>query len=132
MRIVFHLLPGEDLDAAQARLLPPWILLDVAFVVGPPLGGEKASPIDHPVFNALVAEVGALYPETLTGPYFLPWSATDSRFFREAGIPSYGFSPFLIYSTDTFRVDGVNERLSLPGYMSGFELYRNAVRRIVD
>ena len=33
---------------------------------------------------------------------------------------------------DTFRVDGRNERLSLPGYMTGFELYLHAVRRIAS
>ena len=65
------------------------------------------------------------------GPYFLPWTATDSRFFRSAGVPSYGFSPFLIMNTDTLQVDQANERMSLPGYVDGVTLYREVVRRLV-
>ncbi|MDH3255644.1 MAG: M20/M25/M40 family metallo-hydrolase [Acidobacteriota bacterium] len=131
MKVIFHLLPGQSLERARSRLLPPWILQDVAFVLGDPLGADSGSPIDTPVFTALVGAVRETYPQATVGPYFLPWSATDSRFFRQAGIPSYGFSPFIIFSTDTFRVDGRNERISLPGYMTGFELYRQAVFRIV-
>ena len=87
--------------------------------------------IDDPrAIDALSAAVHSVYPEAPVGPHFLSWSATDSRFFRDHDILSYGFSPFLIFSTDTFRVDGPNERMSLPGYMSGFEIYRNAVFRI--
>jgi acetylornithine deacetylase/succinyl-diaminopimelate desuccinylase-like protein len=130
MKVIFHLLPGDDLEAARERLLPPWILHDIPFTLAPALGTANASPVDHPAFSALLETIRGAYPETLAGPYLLPWSATDSRFFRAAGIPSYGFSPFLIFSTDTFRVDGTNERMSLPGYMSGFDLYLDAVRRI--
>jgi acetylornithine deacetylase/succinyl-diaminopimelate desuccinylase-like protein len=131
MRIVLHLLPGQELEPTLARLLPPWLLHGSTFTLGEPLGAISASPTDHPVFEALTDAVRRAYPDTRVGPYFLSWSATDSRFFRENGIPSYGFSPFLIFSTDTLRVDGPNERISLPGYMSGFELYRDAVREIV-
>jgi len=74
--------------------------------------------------------VRSVYAEAPVGTYFLPWSATDSRFFRQEGIDSYGFSPFVIFSTDTFRVDGPNERMSLPGYVSGFEIYRQGVANI--
>jgi acetylornithine deacetylase/succinyl-diaminopimelate desuccinylase-like protein len=132
MKIMFHLLPGEKLEETRARLLPPWLLLDLPFTLGPVLGSDRGSPVEHPVFENLVAEVRRAYPKATVGPYLLPWSATDSRYFRQAGIPSYGFSPFVIFSTDTFRVDGVNERISLPGYLSGFDLYREAVRRIVN
>ena len=132
MKVLFHLLPGQSLEEARYRLLPEWLLGGVSFTLGPALGANGGSPVDHSVFTDLVAEVGIAYPDTLVGPYFLPWSATDSRFFRRSGIPAYGFSPFLVFSTDTFRVDGRNERLSLPGYMTGFELYLHAVRRIAS
>jgi acetylornithine deacetylase/succinyl-diaminopimelate desuccinylase-like protein len=130
MKVLFHLLPGQSLEETRDRLLPDWLLRGVSFTLGPALGADRASPLEHSVFTDLVEEVRIAYPDTLVGPYFLPWSATDSRFFRQSGIPSYGFSPFLIFSTDTFRVDGRNERLSLPGYMTGFQLYLDAVRRI--
>jgi acetylornithine deacetylase/succinyl-diaminopimelate desuccinylase-like protein len=131
MKVFFHLLPGQSLEEARQRLLPDWLVRDAAFTLGPPLGADGASPIDHPVFRHLLEAVREAYPNARVGPYLLPWSATDSRFFRQAGIASYGFSPFVIFSTETFRVDGTNERLSVPGYMEGFELYLDAVLRIV-
>ena len=71
-------------------------------------------------------------PGARVGPHLLPWTATDSRFFRQAGVPSYGFSPFLIFATDTYRVDTVNERIALPGYVDGVRIYRDVVRRLVN
>ena len=72
------------------------------------------------------------HPGVAVGPYFLPWTATDSRYFRTAGIPSYGFSPFLISVTDTLQIGEPNERMQLPGFVAGVKLYRETVRRLVD
>ncbi len=58
----------------------------------------------------------AAHPEAPVGPYFLPWAATDARFFRGAGLPAYGYSPFVIPVTDTLHVGGANERMALSGY----------------
>ncbi len=130
MRIFYHLLPGSDLEEVRRRLLPEWITRSVGLTEGPALGAGHGSPLDHPAYEALVATVAESYPEAHVGPYFVSWSATDSRFFRAAGIPSYGFSPFIIFSTDTFRVDAANERIGLPGFVRGVELYRQVVRRL--
>ena len=130
MQIFLHLLPDTDFDEALTRILPDWLTHGTAVHVGPPLGTADASSLDHPAFAALSEAVRKAYPETPVGPYFLPWSATDSRFFRAAGVASFGFSPFLIYSTDTFRVDSANERIELPGFIRGMELYEDAVRRL--
>ncbi len=123
MRIVIHLLQGSDAQKTQERLLPDWLLHGVATTVGPALGANGGSPIDDPAFEVILDTIRAHYPDTLVGPHFIPWSATDSRFFREAGIASYGFSPFKIFSTDTYKVDAVDERISLPGFLTGLELY---------
>ena len=72
------------------------------------------------------------HPGAVIGPHFLPWTATDSRFVRAAGIPAYGFSPFLIYTGETGRIGQVDERLSLPAFVDGVETYRRAVRRLVE
>ncbi|MCP4202101.1 MAG: M20/M25/M40 family metallo-hydrolase [bacterium] len=130
MKVMLHLLPGQDLDDARKELLPEWLSHGLTFQIAEPLGARHGSPPDHPALAALAEAVESVYPDTAVGPYFLPWSATDSRFFRQLGIPSYGFSPFVVFSTDTFRVDGPNERMSLPGYVSGLEIYRRAVEGI--
>ncbi|MCH7665694.1 MAG: M20/M25/M40 family metallo-hydrolase [Acidobacteria bacterium] len=130
LKVVVHLLPGQSLADALKTLVPEWLSHGIPFQIAEPLGADHGSPPDHPVLQALGEAVRSVYAEAPVGTYFLPWSATDSRFFRQEGIDSYGFSPFVVFSTDTFRVDGPNERMSLPGYMSGFEIYRRAVANI--
>jgi acetylornithine deacetylase/succinyl-diaminopimelate desuccinylase-like protein len=132
VRILLHLLPGSDVESLRARLLPDWMLHGLAVTEQPPLGTNEGSPIDDPAFLTVLETVREFYPDTLVGPHFLAWSATDSRFFREAGITSYGFSPFLIFSTDTYRVDAVDERISLPGFMSGLDLYVETIKRLAS
>ena len=82
--------------------------------------------------KVLIDSVLEVYPQATVGPYFLPWSATDARFFRLANIPSYGFSPFLIFATDTFRRDTLNERIDIQGFVRGVDLYQRAIRKLAD
>jgi acetylornithine deacetylase/succinyl-diaminopimelate desuccinylase-like protein len=131
MKLVLRLLPGVELDSALPELLPDWATHGLTVTVLPARGTAHGSPLDHPAYTGLVEAIEEVYPDATVGPYFLPWNATDSRFFREAGIPSYGFSPFLIFTTDTFRVDATNERIGLPGFVDGVALYVEAVERLV-
>ena len=130
MPLKLHLLPGSDVAAARARLLPGWMTFGLQVVVRDEQGAGHGSPLDHPLFEATQRVLQRRYPGVETGPLFLPWTATDARFLRAAGIPAYGFSPFLILTPDTMHVDGVNERIALPGYVSGVALYRELVREI--
>jgi acetylornithine deacetylase/succinyl-diaminopimelate desuccinylase-like protein len=49
---------------------------------------------------------------------------TDSHYFRERGVASYGFVPFVLREEDERTVHGVNERISI-------ENLRDGVRRLV-
>jgi acetylornithine deacetylase/succinyl-diaminopimelate desuccinylase-like protein len=131
MLIKLHLLPGQELAAVQDELLPRWILWGLSVTVDETPSARHGSPLDHPAYREILATLERRYPGAPAGPWFLPWSATDSRFFRLAGIPSYGFSPFLIMNTDTLQVDNANERFALPGFVDGVSLYRDLVRRLV-
>ncbi|MEE8137539.1 MAG: M20/M25/M40 family metallo-hydrolase [Thermoanaerobaculia bacterium] len=131
LRLIFHLLPGADFEQVRARLLPEWMTHGLSLSFEAPLGTAQASPLEHPVFRTLQSALEEAHPSARVGPYFLPWSATDSRFFRAAGIPSYGFSPFLIFATDTYRADTSNERIGLPGFVEGVRLYGEVLRRLV-
>lgn len=132
LRFFLYLFPDSDLKEVRQRLMPDWAVHGASLAIDEPLGTGKGSPLDHPAFETMVETVDEYYPGTRVGPHFLAWSATDSRFFREAGIPSYGFSPFPIFATDTFRHDSANERLGLPGYVMGTEIYRDLVNRLVN
>jgi len=131
LRLIVHLLPGSDFLEVRSRLLPDWITHGVTLTQQPPLGSDTGSPVDHPAFQTLAEVLTDRFPDTAVGPYFLVWSATDARFFRQAGIAAFGFSPFLIFTTDTLRKDTLNERLGLTGFVGGVELYKEAVRRLV-
>ncbi|MES1241979.1 MAG: M20/M25/M40 family metallo-hydrolase [Acidobacteriota bacterium] len=129
--IKLHLLPDADLKKEFPKLVPPALLQDLSWTIDAPPAVDHGSPVDHPAFQAIAAILKERYPDVPNGPYFLPWTATDSRFFRAAGVPSYGFTPFLIMNTDTLQVDKANERFALPGFVEGIEVYRDLVRRLV-
>ena len=132
MRIILHLLPGSDFQRTKEQLLSTWATHGVSVTIAPPGGANHGSPVDHPAFHILQRAVQEAYPEAVVGPYFLAWSATDARFFRQMPVPTYGFSPFLIFSTDTFRRDSFNERIDVKGYVEGVEFYKNIIRRLAS
>jgi len=127
-----HLLPGADADRVFAELLPPWLThgLDVRF--DEPLGAAGGSSTTSADFRILEESLAAAHAGTPVGPYFLSWSATDARFFRQRGVASYGFSPFLVFSIESYRADTRNERINLPGFVAGVEVYVETVRRLAD
>lgn len=129
--VKLHLLPGQEIAPVREELVPSWMTHGLSVTLDEPPSARRGSPLDHPVYREIIEVVNGRYPEAPTGPWFLPWTATDSRFFRFAGVPSYGFSPFLIMNTDTLQVDRANERFALPGFVDGVALYRDLVRRLV-
>jgi acetylornithine deacetylase/succinyl-diaminopimelate desuccinylase-like protein len=125
---VLQLLPGTDPAEAERRLLPGWMTHGLARAERSTSSvGIRGSPLDHPAYLGVVECVGGPHPDAVVGPYLLTNTATDARFFRAAGIAAYGFSPFLIFTTDTFQVGDANERMVLPAYVDGVELYRAVV-----
>jgi acetylornithine deacetylase/succinyl-diaminopimelate desuccinylase-like protein len=128
--VKLHLLPGVELASVRDQLLPPWMTHGLGVRWSELPAALHGSPIDHPVMQAANAEIERRYPDAVAGPMFLSWTATDARFFRRAGIPAYGFSPFLIMNTDTLQVDAANERMALPGFVDGVGLYLDVVSRL--
>ena len=127
------LLPGADVDGALAELLPPWRLHGLTYTVYDEGGAAHGSPVDHPVMTTIAGVIGEHYPGVPVGPLFLPWTATDSRFVRARGIPAYGFSPFMVLTPEVLRlVQGraVSERIALPGFVEGVEIYREVLDRL--
>lgn len=129
LQLAVHVLPGDDASAAVEQLVPHGLLGPVAVqvTVDPP---SRISSTGHPVYRILVEALDRKYPSVPKGPVFLPATATDSRFVRPRGIQSYGFSPFLIFAADTFTMSAANERVGLPGYVAGVQIYDEVVSRI--
>lgn len=116
-RIDVRLLPDTDAIAFLKnvrRLLGPGFAVKV-LVTSPP---SPPSPAAGRLYQAMER---ALKPEGPVVPTFVA-GFTDSRFFRERGIPAYGLSPFLLGPEDTQGIHGTNERIPLR------ELDRGVVR----
>jgi acetylornithine deacetylase/succinyl-diaminopimelate desuccinylase-like protein len=116
-----RLLPGEDperfvrtiKDAIADPLVSVEVLLNFP---------SSSSPTDTALYRSvsqLARREGLLVmPAVLTG-------FTDSHYFREKGIASYGFVPFALTDEDGSREHGIDERLSTANLRGG-------IRRLIE
>jgi acetylornithine deacetylase/succinyl-diaminopimelate desuccinylase-like protein len=129
--MLVHLLPGERLDGELLeRLLPGAFTHDVRLHVQPPRDTAEGSPLDHPVPVEIDRLLAGRFDTAAVGPYLLSTYANDGGFFRAVGVPSYGFTPFLTLSGDAASMMGPAERMTLPAYVVGVEIYRELVARL--
>lgn len=129
--LALWVLPGRTFEEASAELIGNR-LQGFDYEVDHWYEKAVASPLDHPLFTTLDGFMKERHPETPHGPLFIPWAASESRHFRLAGIPSYGFTPFWILSGDASSMKGANEKLPLPAFVNGVELYQDLVERLVE
>ena len=69
------------------------------------------------------------YPGAITAP-FLMLGATDSRFFREKGIISYGFCPAVVPMDHMKSVHGIDEKIAVESMVKGTAVYVDIIRRL--
>jgi acetylornithine deacetylase/succinyl-diaminopimelate desuccinylase-like protein len=112
-------------------MLPEWMTMGMKIVRLADDGPPPSSPIDHEILETIQHVLEARYGPVPNGPYFQAHSTNDARLFRSHGIPSYGFSPFLVLSTDTIGIGANNESIALPGYLGGVELYIELLRSLL-
>lgn len=118
-----RLLPDQDPDAFVAELTA--IINDPKIEIIRILGFTPAvSSRDTPLFEAIdhavtmTFEDAVLIPSVATG-------FTDSHFFRDKGIVSYGFAPFLYLPGEMTGVHGNNERISIENLQRGTKILRD-------
>lgn len=87
------------------------------------------SPVDTELFRIMRQVVQQINPDSDVLPY-LSTLATDSRYFRQKGITSYGFIPVLISEAELQRMHGVDERLSLTNLEMGTRILYQVIREI--
>lgn len=131
MKTVAHLLPGRELEPLLARGLPDWLAHGVTRTPAVLRGADHGSPLDHADFAALRRAIERQHPGVPVGPYFLPVAHTDARFFREAGLRTYGIAPFALMPTETTGIGGPNERMQLPAYLAGLPLVDSIVEDLL-
>jgi acetylornithine deacetylase/succinyl-diaminopimelate desuccinylase-like protein len=55
---------------------------------------------------------------------------TDSHFFRDRGIASYGYSPFVLVNSERRGVHGNNERISVENMEQGTRIMIDLLRTL--
>ncbi|MFK7914852.1 MAG: M20/M25/M40 family metallo-hydrolase [Pseudomonadales bacterium] len=122
-----RLLPDQDQAAFREQIdtvvNDPNIRFEQILAFSP-----AVTPAQGPLFEAITAVVNkhhrraAIVPSVSTG-------FTDSHFFRDQGIASYGFSGFLVPPEDFAGVHGNDERIAVDTLVNGTELLIDLVRR---
>lgn len=120
-----RLLPGSTIDrwVEQIRniISDPSIRVEVILNF-PPATSSTNTPLFASIENAVhQLDASAGIVQTVDAGF------TDSHFFRDKGIVSYGFEPFADTIEDDERVHGDNERIPLQNYKDGLHLYWNIV-----
>ncbi|HUO86290.1 MAG TPA: M20/M25/M40 family metallo-hydrolase [Thermoanaerobaculia bacterium] len=113
-----RLLPDTDADrflAGVRRALGDEAAVEVEVLLAAP--PAPPSPVDHRAYRA-AAEV--LADEAPVVPAFIA-GFTDSRWFRERGIPTYGVSPFALDGTVLSGIHGSDERIPVAELERGIE-----------
>ncbi|HUO86292.1 MAG TPA: M20/M25/M40 family metallo-hydrolase [Thermoanaerobaculia bacterium] len=135
LQLSLLLLPGTDPQEAVARLLPSWLVHGFPVRVFDDGGAVHGTSPDHWAFRAVDRAVREQYPAAVHGPLYLPRTATDARHLRTAGVPTFGFSPFLVLTPEVGSIRRratVNERIGLPGFVGGVELYRRVLAALAS
>lgn len=127
MEVDCRLLPDQDQETFRAQIAAiindPGIRFEQILAFSP-----AVTPAEGPLFEAISHVVArrhrkaAIVPSVSTG-------FTDSHFFRDQGIASYGFSGFLVPPEDFSGVHGNNERISVDALVEGTELLIDLVGR---
>ena len=122
-----RLLPGETpehfLEMLKTRAGPgvAWEVLSQSHPSSSPFSAKFAKTVETILHTQ--------YPDIALAPCLIT-VATDSRFYRQQGIPAYGVMPFVIDEDDLGGVHGNNERLSVENLGKGISILFDLVKTL--
>jgi acetylornithine deacetylase/succinyl-diaminopimelate desuccinylase-like protein len=125
-----RLVPGEKLEDWIAELKR--VIKDEGIKIEPILAFEaNASPIDSALVRAVAAVSQKRYPGAIiTHPVLAGF--TDSHYFRELGVMSYGFSPFVAPPRELGGgYHGNDERIGKKAFAEGVRFFYEVVEQLV-
>jgi len=137
-----NVIPPEAQAQVDCRLLPdqdrPAFLREFSEAINDPnikidqiIGFSPAvSSTDTPLYRAIVDGIKRNYPGASIAPA-VQTGFTDSHWFRDLGIASYGFAPFLIPEAETSGTHGNNERISIENVRKGTSVMLEVVSAVV-
>lgn len=126
-----NVIPTEATISFDARLLPSQrhegFFKKIERLAGKdvevvPLGTERSDPLpsgyNTVYFKGISKAVRSVMGQIPVLP-FLTTGATDLRYFRDLGIPAYGFFPVSLSNDELFRMHGKDERISINAVKQG-------------
>jgi acetylornithine deacetylase/succinyl-diaminopimelate desuccinylase-like protein len=122
-----RILPGEDPAEVQRTLVR--VMNDPKISITPvkPAKPSSPSPLTPEIMQAITRITGEMWPGVPVVPV-MSTGATDSLYFRQAGIPIYGVSG-LFGDMDDVRSHGRDERMGVKEFYDGQEfLWRLVVQ----
>jgi acetylornithine deacetylase/succinyl-diaminopimelate desuccinylase-like protein len=124
-----RLAPGEKLDLWVAELRG--VIKDDSIKIEPILSFEaNASPVDSELVKTVAAVSKERYPEAII-TYPVLAGFTDSHYFRDLGVMSYGFSPFVAPPRELGGgFHGNDERIGKKAYVEGVRFFYEVVERL--
>ncbi len=121
-----RIMPDRSTDEVRAELAR--VVADPALEVREtetPSFPAPASPLTPEVMGAVEKVTAEMWPGLPVVPT-MSSGATDSRYFRSAGVPAYGVSG-IFHDVDDIRAHGRDERLGVPQFYEGQEFLRRLV-----
>jgi len=116
-----RLLPGEDpqefLDEIRLVIADPNIAVEPIS----PARTANSSPADNELWRAFEQVVARHFPRARIAPR-LTASYTESQIYRQLGIASYGFCPFVSTPGEAATPHGTDERISVEAYKDGLRV----------
>lgn len=137
-----NVIPERAEAVLDCRLLPdtqPQAFLDqlrkeiddpgITFEILQEPESAPTSPTDTPLFTAMRRAAQRVYPGVVVTPS-MTTGGTDSRFFRQHGVPAYGFFPVLLPKQLTGTVHGVDERLPVSALAQATQVIYEALKEL--
>jgi len=122
-----RLLPGEGVEEFRAAVTE--ILADDNIEVSYlDTSVANESPFDTDEYETIVRVMEEHLPDAVITPSLLT-GCSDSRFFREVGIPTYGVMPAIVPLTDVISmIHGIDEKISVENVINGTNIMTDIVR----
>jgi len=79
-------------------------------------------------FNILSDELHREKPDAVVMP-FMTIGGTDSQFFQEKGVDTYGLLPVMVTEEDIQSIHGIDERLSVENLIMGTRIVYHTIKR---
>ena len=89
----------------------------------------STSPVDNEPYGSIKKVINQLVPDASVVPY-VTTGFTDSRVFRRAGVPAYGFIPVLVSKDELRGIHGIDEKISLDNLLLGVKILYHLIHQL--